>query len=110
GRIRFLSVRPFRAEMLRLFTANLRLERSLGELAMILRVCRTTDRSEPIDWENCKARIAIGLRNSGPAAGTGQLATSLPDIITSSLSARPIGIAIGTAGTTIFGMGTVAVS
>ncbi len=77
---------------------------------MILHNSGTTDRSEPIDSESCKARIAIGLRNSGPAAGTGQLATSLPDIIASSPSARPIGIAIGTAGATIFGMGTVAVS
>src|SRR5437870_12661130 len=93
--------------MLRLFTANLRLERSLGGLAMILRVCRTTDGSEPIDSEKCNA---IGLRNSGPAAGTGQLATSIPDIITAWPSARPIGRAIGTAGTTIFRMGTVAVS
>jgi len=32
-----------------------------GGLAMILRVCRTTDRSEPIDSENCKARIASDL-------------------------------------------------
>ena len=75
---------------------------------MVSRDSRTTDEPKPIGLRNCKASVAIVWRNQEPAAATGQLETSAPGIITSSPSARAIGIAIGTAGATISGTGTVA--
>src|SRR5207244_13297853 len=110
------------AKIHRSFHDSLRLEHSAAAATtMVSRDSRTTDEPKPIGSrkcraavtiasEKCRSSVAIGLRNSGPATGTGQLATSVLDLITFSPSARPIGIATGTAITTIFGTGTVAAS